>query len=229
MAGRMYLAHATADKGHCYTILTLQVRNHMTKRKTISLFLVCILFATIVSILFHGAGTFLVLDNPARSEIIVVLSGDTGDARFLRGLNLLRSGYSQELILDAPDWVRYGRNSSDLAREYIQTVAPENESHLHVCSFKGDSTLLELREVAKCVHTVAPRAKTAIIVTSNFHTRRALSMAQHVLPEYRWSVAAAPDERFGTAWWQHREWAKTTITEWQKLCWWTVIDKFKAR
>jgi uncharacterized SAM-binding protein YcdF (DUF218 family) len=201
----------------------------MTKRKTISLFFVCILLVTTGGILLHGAGTFLVLDNPTRSDIIVVLSGDIGDARFLHGLNLMRSGYSQELILDAPDWVEYGRTSSDLAREYIQTVAPENASHLHVCSFKGDSTLLELREVTKCVHTIAPGAKTAIIVTSDFHTRRALSVAQHALPEYRWAVAAAPDVRwFGTAWWQHREWAKTTLGEWERLCWWMMIDEFKA-
>ena len=219
---------ATANRGYCYTVCRTSVRDHMTKRKTISLFFVCILIGTIAGILLHDAGTFLILDNPTRSDIIVVLSGDTGDARFLHALNLLRSGYSQELILDAPDWVEYGRTSSDLAREYIQTVAPESASHLHVCSFKGDSTLLELREVTNCVHSVAPHAKTAIIVTSAFHTRRALSIAQHVHPEYRWSVAAAPDVRFGAAWWRHREWAKTTMTEWQKLCWWMIIDKFQA-
>jgi uncharacterized SAM-binding protein YcdF (DUF218 family) len=178
--------------------------------------------------LLYNAGTLLILDNPTRSDIIVVLSGDIGDARFLHGLNLLRSGYSQELILDAPDGVKYGRKSSDLAREYIQTVAPENASHLHVCRFNGDSTLLELREATKCIHTVAPHAKTVLIVTSAFHTRRALSVARHVFPEYRLSVAAAPDEQFGAAWWRHREWAKTTVTEWQKLCWWTIIDKYKA-
>jgi uncharacterized SAM-binding protein YcdF (DUF218 family) len=197
-------------------------------KKTVSLVSIGILLVTIAGSLLYHAGMFLVLDHPTRSDIIVVLSGDIGDARFIHGLNLLRIGYSQELILDAPDWVEYGRTSSDLAREYIHTVAPENASHLHVCSFNGDSTVLELREVSECVHTVAPGATTAIIVTSDYHTRRALSVAQHVLPEYRWSVAAAPDIRFRIAWWQHREWAKTTLTEWQKLCWWMIIDKYKA-
>jgi uncharacterized SAM-binding protein YcdF (DUF218 family) len=202
----------------------------MTKRKALSVFAVCILLVTIVGILMYHAGTFLVLDHPERSDIIVVLSGDIGDTRFLHALKLLRSGYAQELILDAPDWVEYGRTSSDLAREYIQTVAPENAPHLHVCSFKGDSTALELRGVTKCIHTVAPSAKSAIIATSDFHTRRALSIAQHVVPEYRWSVAAAPDERsFGAAWWQNREWAKTTLLEWQKLCWWMIVEKVQAQ
>jgi uncharacterized SAM-binding protein YcdF (DUF218 family) len=200
----------------------------MTKRRALIVIFVCISLMTIAGILAHGAGTFLIIDNPERSDIIVVLSGDTSDARFLHALNLLRSGYSQELVLDAPDWVEYGRKSSDLAREYIHTVAPENVSHLHVCSFKDNSTLFEFREVSKCVHAVAPRAKTAIIVTSAFHTRRALSVAQHVLPEYRWSVAAVPDVAFGAAWWKHREWAKTTVLEWQRLCWWMIVEKYKA-
>ena len=192
-----------------------------------SLLLACIILVIIVGIQLYSAGTFLILDNHTRSDIIVVLSGGNGDARFLHALNLLRNDYSPELIFDAPDRVEYGRTSSDLAREYIQAVAPENVPHIHVCSFKGCSTLLELCEAAKYVHTVAPRAKTAIIVTSNYHTRRALYVAQHVLPEYRWTVAAAPDVQFGVAWWQHREWAKTTFTEWQKLCWWIIIDKYK--
>jgi hypothetical protein len=201
----------------------------MIKRKKTSLIVVSVLLMTLAGILLHSAGTFLILDNPARSDIAVVLSGDINDARFLHALSLLRNGYTQELILDAPDWIEYGRPRSDLAREYIKTIAPENASHIHVCSFSGDSTVLELSEVSKCVHTVAPGAKTAILVTSDYHTRRALSIAQHVLPEYRWSVAAAPDARiFGAAWWHRREWAKTTLTEWQKLCWWMIIDKFKT-
>ena len=201
----------------------------MNPRKAFSGLFVCVLLVIISGLLMYRAGTFLILDNPERSDIIVVLSGDSGDVRFLHALNLLRNGYSQELILDASDWVLYGRTESDLAREYIQTVAPENVAHIHVCSFKGDATQLELREVAKCIHTLAPRAKTAIVVTSDFHTRRALSTAEHVLPEYKWSVAAAPDaQRFGTAWWQNREWAKTTITEWQKLFWWMIVGRFQA-
>ena len=97
----------------------------MTQRKTFSGLFVCVLLVIISGILMYRAGTFLILDNPERSDIIVVLSGDSGDVRFLHALNLLRNGYSQELILDASDWVLYGRTESDLAREYIQTVAPE--------------------------------------------------------------------------------------------------------
>lgn len=201
----------------------------MTKRKSLSLLILCILFVTLVGLWVHGAGTFLIIDKPERSDIIVVLAGDIDDTRFLHALQLLRSGYAQELTLDAPDSIEYGRSESDLARQYTQTVDPENASRLHVCSFTGDSTLIELRGVSKCVHAVAPNAKKALLVTSQFHTRRALSVAQYALPEYKWSVAAAPDPRFGVDWWKDREWAKTTLTEWQKLCWWMIVERFEKR
>ena len=173
-------------------------------------------------------GESSVIDRPRHSDVIVVLSGDVGDVRFQHALNLFRSGYGQELILDAPEWTEYGRSSSDLAREYLSTAAADRAQHLHVCPFTGNSTLLELSEVSECLHTVAPNATTALIVTSTFHTRRSLSIAKRVIPRYEWSVAAAPDEHFGTSWWRKREWAKTTFTEWQKLGWWLMVEQWSA-
>jgi uncharacterized SAM-binding protein YcdF (DUF218 family) len=175
------------------------------------------------------AGNCLVEDNPQRSDLIVVLSGDREDVRFQHGLKLLRNGYANELVLDATDWVEYGRSSSDLASEYVRNVAPDQAGHLHVCTFVGDSTRLELSEISNCLLSVAPKAQKAIVVTSNFHTRRSLSVAQRVLPRYSWSVASAPDSDFDIAWWRKREWAKTMLTEWQKLLWWYLIDKWRIR
>ncbi len=192
--------------------------------------LVCafILFV-ICALLVPFAGKLLIVDQPQHSDIIVVLCGDIGDVRFLHALKLLRSGYAQDLVLDAPDWTEYGQKDSDLARQYIQAIAPDQASHLHVCSFKGDSTQLELREISPCLHTIAPHATTALLVTSSFHTRRAFSVAKSILPQYTWSVGAASDPRFGAAWWHHREWAKMMLTEWQKLGWWSMVEQWLAR
>jgi hypothetical protein len=81
----------------------------MTQRKAFSVLYVCVLLLIIAGILIFHAGTFLIIDNPEHSDIIVVLSGDSGDLRFLHALNLLQNGYSQEPILDAPDWGTDGR------------------------------------------------------------------------------------------------------------------------
>src|SRR6476646_657059 len=51
---------------------------------------------------------------------------------------------------------------------------------------------------------VSLRAHRILIVTSAYHTRRALAIFRHRLPQYQWSVAAAPDESaYGTDWWRH--------------------------
>src|SRR5436309_2665954 len=98
------------------------------------------------------AGSLLVIDKPQPSDVIVVVSGDVGDVRFQHALKLWRNGYAQELILDAPEWIKYGRNSSDLAREYICSVAGDRVRNIHVCTLIGDSTQLELTEVSSCIH-----------------------------------------------------------------------------
>jgi uncharacterized SAM-binding protein YcdF (DUF218 family) len=191
-------------------------------------FFIVILLVAAIGLAASRAGNWLVLNDPHRANVIVVLAGGLGDIRFQRGLGLLREGYAQQLVLDAPNWIEYGRMASDLAREYVKEAAPDWQTQIHVCSFHSDSTLGELREVAPCLRAVAPQATSVLLVTSDFHTRRALSTARHALPQYQWSVAATPDSNaFGKSWWRNREWAKTTLLEWQKLCWWQLAERWR--
>jgi uncharacterized SAM-binding protein YcdF (DUF218 family) len=188
------------------------------------------LLVSILGLTASFAGKWLVVDCPRHSDVIVVLTGDFGDIRFQHALKLLRGGYARELFYDAPDWIHYGRTDADLARTYVQAIASDQAGHIHVCSFHEDSTVDELREVAPCIRAVAPHAATAIVVTSNFHTRRALSIVRHTLPQYQWSVAAVPSPFFfGTPWWHKREWIKTTLIEWQKSCWWFLVERWSTR
>jgi hypothetical protein len=42
-------------------------------------------------------------------------------------------------------------------------------------------------------------------------------------------VAAAHDDYFfGLPWWNKREWAKTNLTEWQKLLWWQLWERWRS-
>ena len=199
---------------------------NLPKMTRIARFLIVILLVAAIGLAARRAGSWLVLNDPHRADVMVVLAGDLGDIRFQRGLGLLREGYARQLVLDAPNWIAYGRMASDLAREYVKEAAPDWQTQIHVCSFHSDSTLGELREVAPCIREVAPQATSALLVTSDFHTRRALSIARQALPQYQWSVAATPDGKaFGKSWWRNREWAKTTLLEWQKLCWWQLVER----
>ena len=71
-------------------------------------------------------------------------------------------------------------------------------------------------------------AKRILIVTSDYHTRRALSIFRHELPGRSFSVAAAYDPaEFGTLWWTHRQWAKILFDEWIRLVWWNAVDRWR--
>ena len=173
------------------------------------------------------AGQLLVVDQPQRSDAAVVLFGDLSDTRNEQGLKMLRGGYARELVLDAPDWKIYGRTFTEMARDYVRALPPAEAAHVHVCSFHGDSTQLELREIEPCMREAVPNAGKVLLVTSDYHTRRAASVARRALPRYQWSASATPDsEHFGVLWWQHREWAKTMAYEWEKTIWWNAAERW---
>src|SRR6478735_7071255 len=173
------------------------------------------------------AGRMLVSDHPERSDVIVVLAGDSQDARYRRGMELLRAGYGKHLFLDASsDSSYFGHTPAEYAVAFLRQDAKEMAPQVSVCAFELDSTLTETGYVGKCVEPLHPAA--VLLVTSDWHTMRARSIFMHHLPQYHWSVAAARDPRlFGTSWWRHREWAKITFNEWLKVIWWNGIDRWR--
>jgi len=168
------------------------------------------------------SGRILVVNRPRPADVIIVLAGET-ELRPQRGLELLRSGYASQLILDVPANTKMFRWSElDLAQQYVQQL-PE-ASRISVCPISGRSTKDEVPDVTRCMK--GSGARTVLLVTSDYHTRRALSIFGKSLPAYRYEIAAASDPRdFGAQWWRHREWAKTALDEWLKLIWWELVDR----
>lgn len=173
------------------------------------------------------AGRLLVRDRPERSDVIVVLAGDSQNERYRRGMELLRAGYGNHLFLDAQsDSTYFGHSPVEYAEAFLKQDAGDMSGKVSVCPFEEDSTLTETGFVAKCLEPL--HARNVLLVTSEFHTVRARSVFIHSLPQYHWSVAAAQDPRvFGVRWWQQREWAKTTFIEWLKVIWWNAIDRWR--
>ena len=170
------------------------------------------------------AGRVLVVDSPERSDVIVVLAGET-DRRPARALELLDQGYARRVVLNVPADARiYQFTQVALAQQYIQHL-PQAAS-VAICPIEGLSTQDEAHDVEKCLaHEESSRI---LIVTSDFHTRRALSTFRHEIPGKSFSVAAARDDtQFGTRWWTRRQWAKTYVDEWLRLLWWTAIDRWR--
>ena len=171
--------------------------------------------------------SFLEVENLRKADAIVVLAGDVNDRRYQKGIELLRAEYGKKLFLDASeDIILFGHSYADWAGQFIKENSTDIRDRVQVCPIREDSTVTETKYVAKCLSYLPPGSRI-LLVTSDYHTRRALSVFRHRLPAYQWSVAAAHDDtQFGTQWWDHREWAKNALREWQKLIWWEVIERW---
>lgn len=194
----------------------------MTKRKCVWIFAVVLAAALIV--FARNAGQFLVVDAPERSDVILVLAGET-DRRPTRALQLLDQGYGRRVMIDVPSASKiYDRSQVQIAEEYVRSLP--SAASVRICSITGLSTREESHDVEKCLQS--EQASKVLIVTSEFHTRRALSIFRHEIRGRSFSVAGVRDEtQFGTQWWAHRQWAKTCLEEWQRLLWWSIVERWQ--
>jgi uncharacterized SAM-binding protein YcdF (DUF218 family) len=168
-------------------------------------------------------GPALVIDAPQRSEVIVVLAGDSDDLRYWKGIELLRAGYAPRMLLDArANSIAYGRTPAQMATEFVSRTAADLA--VKVCPTTGNSTRAELESAIACFPPGSPR--TVMIVTSDYHTRRALSIARKFYPRYTWTTAAADNGLLSVPrWWTNRTITKNVFLEWQKLLWWELVER----
>lgn len=192
----------------------------MTKRRRV--WTLAVVLAALV-VFAENAGRFLVVDAPERSDVILVLAGET-DRRPARALQLLDQGYGRRVVIDVPAATKiYDFSQVQLAKKYVDSLP--NAALVRICPIAGLSTRDESHDVEKCLES--EEASKVLIVTSEFHSRRALSIFRHEIGGKSFSVAAARDEtQFGTRWWTRRQWAKTCLDEWERLVWWSAVERW---
>ena len=83
------------------------------------------------------------------------------------------------------------------------------------------STQEEARDAAARLRQLG--AHKVLLVTSDYHTRRAGKIFRTAAPDLQFIVVAAPDVSFTPdSWWHSRQGEKTAFTEWVK----TVTEPF---
>ncbi|MGA2696691.1 MAG: ElyC/SanA/YdcF family protein [Terriglobales bacterium] len=174
--------------------------------------------------LLAHSGHFLVINEPRKSDVIVVLAGET-KYRPACGLKLLDEGYAPAMLLDVPAEEKvYQWNSTELAENYVRGLSQAKA--IRICPIVGFSTRAETADVQRCLAPL--NARTVLLETSDYHTRRALSIFRAMDKTREYSVAACAEPRtFGTAWWREREWAKTNFYEWIRVLWWEAVDRWR--
>ena len=176
--------------------------------------------------LLRATAAAWIVDEPLeKAQAIVVLGGDSraGD-RLRHAVQLYRAGWAPRIVLSGAPFRTYFNESELMAHEARQMGVPAE--HVILAPSRADSTLEEalgLREVL-----AGHEFRKIILVTSNFHTRRArtIFLAVYRPRGTRVIVSAAPDQRFDPkTWWQHREGRKQMATEVAKLLytWWELL------
>ena len=184
-----------------------------------------ILLLAAVTLFAVEAGRILVVNAPQKSDLIVVLAGET-DRRPALALDLLRQGYAPRILLDVPASAKiYDSTLTQIAADYVRKLPVA--SQIALCPIAGLSTRDESHDVATCL-TAEHGATRILLVTSDYHTRRALSILRHEIRGRYFSVAAAHDDsQFGIRWWTHRQWAKICLDEWLRLIWWNAVERWR--
>src|SRR5262249_34384099 len=151
---------------------------------------------------------------PEHADVILVLGGGSDDSRYWRGVELMKAGYADKMVLDAEagGTGKYGKTNAELAGDFLKRIDAQDTT---VCPVYGDSTYGETEDVAL---SLAPmNVFSLLIVPSDYPTGRAFFFFRPRLPHSRWSIADAfaPYEDGGSPrmpgdnWWKNRRWAKT--------------------
>jgi uncharacterized SAM-binding protein YcdF (DUF218 family) len=145
-----------------------------------------------------------VVDQPAkRADAIVVLSGDNFYAdRATHAAKLFREGVANEVVASGR---RLRPNASEgelVEHDLIERGVPKDK--IFRLSQDADNTI---EEAAAVRHAAEQQGwKSLVVVTSNFHTRRARYIYEKEFPAgIAVSVASAPDGDFDPEhWWEKR-------------------------
>lgn len=158
------------------------------------------------------AESWVVEDPLNRADALIVLSDDDFYAdRATRAAELFREGKAS-LVIASGRRLRPTVGIVELMEHDLIERGVPKDKILRV-PHDGDSTLQEAETLANLAK--AKKWHSAILVTSNYHTRRARYIFRHVFPQgIEVRVASARDADFDPeAWWEKRKSSKLFMRE----------------
>jgi uncharacterized SAM-binding protein YcdF (DUF218 family) len=169
-----------------------------------------------------GLGEFLVVSDPLeRADLIYVLGGDFWGSRVLLGANLGSQGWAPKVILSGGPY--QGSCACDLSVEFVMRHGYPRDLFLPV-PMEALSTMDEAYAMRPVFQRLG--ARRIILVTSNFHARRAEQVFRLLLPEFDFRMAAAPDQTFDPrAWWHSQPERHLLFSEYKKMVG-TILVRF---
>jgi uncharacterized SAM-binding protein YcdF (DUF218 family) len=148
---------------------------------------------------------FLVVnDEPKPADVIIVLSGGTD--RIEEGVILFNLGYASKILFS-------GDGSTDMANQAESLGVPQNNI---LIENNSESTFENAKFSAAIMK--AHGFKSAIVVTSPYHTRRASILFAHFFSGWNLTICSVPFPSSNASnWWKNPYLERTVISEYVKL------------
>jgi uncharacterized SAM-binding protein YcdF (DUF218 family) len=164
-------------------------------------------------LLLTAAGQALVEEDPLQhAQAAVVLGGDQFGSRILKAGQLAQAGWVPIVIVSGP--MLLDEHESDLTIPFAEHRGFD-PSLFRAFPNRADSTRTE--SVAVGAYLREQHIDKIMLVTSNYHTRRAASLFRTLNPKLQVIAVAAPDPDFDPgSWWTTRAGQKVFLLEWTK-------------
>jgi uncharacterized SAM-binding protein YcdF (DUF218 family) len=160
-----------------------------------------------------AAADYLVQNQaPSKSDVIVVLAGDQYGNRVLKGGELVRDGWAPYALVSGTPLLLTNEAELNIAfavargyqAKYFRPFERDTDST------RDESSLIAAELRSEGVHSV-------LLVTNNYHTRRAGALMRKAAPFLRVRTIAAPDRYFTPdGWWKTRSGQRIFLYEWLK-------------
>jgi uncharacterized SAM-binding protein YcdF (DUF218 family) len=163
-------------------------------------------------------GESLVVSDPLEhADLIYVLAGDFWGGRVLLGARLGAQGWAPKVIVSGGLYTTgdFSAYEGNMAVDFAVKQGYSRSLFLPI-PLDAQSTVEEARAIGPIFHRLG--AKRIILVTSNFHSRRAAEVFRLFLPEFDFQMEAAADDAFDPrAWWKKPQQRRLLYSEYQKM------------
>lgn len=176
--------------------------------------------------LYRMAGRFLVAEaSLTQPDLILVLGGDFFGARVVHAARLGTEGVAPRVLISGPPY--HQQFESDLAIEYLNRKHGYPRSLFIGFQHRARNTLEEAVTLRPELERL--RVKKVLLVTSNYHSRRALAIFRAMVPGIEFGMAPADDPQFHPErWWLAAGERRLVEREFTSLAWNLTVGRALA-
>ena len=165
-------------------------------------------------------GKYLVKsDAPQPADLIVVLAGNFYGPRVIKAAELSNQGYAPRVLISGTPYRSQPEDQSRPEGEFAIAFLAQQGYRTDSFESFGHHARSTIEEAIALRPELGRRGvKRVLLVTSDYHSRRALLVFQLVCPGIRFISVAAPDSQYlPDKWWSDERSRSLFFSEWTKI------------